>query len=224
MGMLARAVRKSITAPGRVDIHRLLTFLAGAYPDAECELAFREPFHLLVATILAAQSTDKTVNQIAPALFERYPNANALAAASPNEVEPLVFKTGFYRMKAKNIIGMARALVADHQGEVPREMAALVRLPGVARKTANVILSTCFDKADGVVVDTHVSRLAGRWGLSRASDAVKIEQDLMAALPQAEWIAFSNRAIWHGRRVCHARRPACNSCAFAPDCPSVELT
>ena len=188
-----------------------------------CELDHRNAYELLVATILAAQSTDKTINTLTPALFARYPDARALARADQAELEPLIFKSGFYRNKAKHLIGMARAVVERHGGQIPDTMEALVALPGVARKTANVVLGTALGKHVGVVVDTHVTRLANRLGLTAASDPVKIEQDLMRLLPQDLWTMFAHRLIWHGRRVCHARQPDCDHCLLAPRCPSAFL-
>ena len=173
-----------------------------------------------MATILSAQSTDKMINTITPALFAKYPDARALAAAEPAEVEPLIFKSGFYRNKAKAIVGMARALVANYGGDVPRSIAELVELPGVARKTANVVLGNAMGIAEGVVVDTHVMRLAQRLGLTQHDDPVKIEQDLMRLLPRERWIELANRLIWHGRRVCHAKTPDHEHCVLAPLCPS----
>ena len=163
------------------------------------------------------------INTITPTLFAKYPDARSLAAATPDEIEPMIFKSGFYRAKAKSLLGMARALVECHGGEVPRTMEALVELPGVARKTANVILGSAFEQNVGVVVDTHVTRLAQRLGLSVAADPVGIERDLMKALPQDQWTDFAHRVIWHGRRVCFAKAPACDSCSLAPICPSAFL-
>ncbi len=201
----------------------LIAALAAAWPDATCELDHRDAYQLLCATILAAQSTDKMINTLTPALFARYPDARALAAAAPEELEPLIYKSGFYRAKARSLIGMARALVERHGGQVPAELDALVALPGVARKTANVVLSTALGTTVGVVVDTHVTRLAARLGLTRETDPVKIERDLMACLPRAEWKTFADRLIWHGRRVCFAKKPACEQCTLAPLCPSAEV-
>jgi endonuclease-3 len=197
--------------------------LGTAWPDAVCELDHQDAYQLLVATILAAQSTDKGINLITPALFARYPDARALAAADQGELEKMIFSSGFYRMKAKSLLGMARAVVANHGGTIPRTMAELCALPGVARKTANVILGTAFGQTDGVVVDTHVTRLSARLGLSRHTDPVKIEQDLMKLVPREQWIVFPNRLIWHGRRVCHAKVPACDRCCLAPHCPSALI-
>jgi endonuclease-3 len=197
--------------------------LAEAWPDAVVELDHKNAYQLLVATILAAQSTDKLINTVTPALFARYPDPAALARADQAELEPMIFSTGFYRNKAKHLIGMARAIVERHGGEVPTTMAQLVELPGVARKTANVVLGSALGKNEGVVVDTHVSRLAPRLGLTGETEPVKIEQDLMRILPRDQWSIFAHRVIWHGRRVCHARKPDCDHCTLAPLCPSAAL-
>ena len=178
---------------------------------------------MLVATILSAQSTDKTINTITPALFARYPDARALAQADQADLETMIFSSGFYRMKAKSLLGMARALVERHAGEVPRTMEEMIDLPGVARKTANVVLGSAYGITSGIVVDVHVTRLAGRLGLTRETDPVKIEADLLKLVPENEWIVFAHRLIWHGRRVCHARVPACDACVVAPHCPSANI-
>lgn len=197
--------------------------LAELWPDAVCELDHQNAYQLLVATILAAQSTDKMINTVTPALFARFPNATALAAADPDQLEQMIHSTGFYRMKAKHLLGMARAVVEKHGGEVPDSMDALVALPGVARKTANVVLGTAFGKAVGIVVDTHVTRLSAKLGLTTETDPVKIENELQALLPRSEWVKFPDRLIWHGRRVCFAKRPQCEECKLAPLCPSAEF-
>jgi endonuclease-3 len=188
------------------------------------ELDHDNAYQLLVATILAAQSTDKLINTVTPALFAKYPDPAALAAADPAELEPMIFSTGFYRNKARNVIGMARAVVEHHGGRVPETMAELVELPGVARKTANVVLGSALGKNEGVVVDTHVSRLAPRLGLTAHTDPVKIEQDLMQLVARDQWSIFAHRLIWHGRRVCHARKPDCEHCTLAPLCPSAGMS
>ena len=193
-----------------------------AYPDAHCELDFTTPLQLLVATILSAQCTDKRVNMVTPALFARYANARALAGAAQEEIQELVKSTGFFRNKAKNILGMARALVEEHGGEVPRSMEALVRLPGVGRKTANVILGNAFGVNEGIVVDTHVGRLANRFGLTRETDAVKVEQALIPLFERDAWTMLSHLMIWHGRRVCDARKPRCGECTVRDICPSAN--
>jgi endonuclease-3 len=194
--------------------------LATLWPDAVVELDHRNAFELLCATILAAQSTDKLVNTVTPALFARWPDAHALAAADPGELEQMIHATGFFRMKARALLGMARAVVERHGGDVPRDLESLVALPGVGRKTANVVRGAVWGLADGVVVDTHVTRLSQRLGLTKHTDPAKIEQDLMKVLPREQWIRFANRLIWHGRRVCFARKPDCEHCALAPLCPS----
>ena len=197
--------------------------LAVAYPDADCELHHRDAYQLLVATILSAQCTDARVNQVTPALFARWPDAGALARADQTELEAAIRSTGFYRNKAKALLGMARAVVERHGGAIPADMDALTALPGVGRKTANVILGTAFGVAAGVVVDTHVARLAKRLGLSRQSDPEKIERDLMRKFPSGAWVALGHRLILHGRRVCAARKPACYRCPLAAACPRVGV-
>ncbi len=197
--------------------------LAAAYPRATCELSFANPYELLVATILSAQCTDARVNLVTPALFARYPDAAALARAEQDELEALIRSTGFYRNKAKSLLGMARAVVEKHDGEVPATMEALTALPGVGRKTANVVLGTAFGLPTGVVVDTHVARLAVRMGLSRQRDAEGIEPDLMRLFPATSWVALGHRLILHGRRVCAARKPACERCTLAEICPKIGV-
>jgi endonuclease-3 len=197
--------------------------LAEKWPDAVVELDHQNAYQLLAATILAAQSTDKLINTVTPALFARYPDPTALAQADPAELEPMIFSSGFYRMKAKHLIAMAQRVVDRHGGQVPETMEGLTDLPGVARKTANVVLGSVFGKNEGVVVDTHVSRLAPRLGLTTHSDPVKIEQDLMRLVPRDQWSIFAHRLIWHGRRVCHAKKPDCEHCTLAPLCPSAGL-
>jgi endonuclease-3 len=180
-----------------------------------------DPYQLIVATILSAQCTDEMVNKVTPALFARYPRPQDLAQADAREVEKLIKSTGFFRNKAKNIIGMARKLVSDHGGTVPRTMDDLLELPGVARKTANVVLGVAYRVAVGVVVDTHVKRLTKRLGLTEHADPVKVERDWMELLPKKDWIDVSHLLIRHGRRVCPARRPKCGDCVLADRCPSV---
>jgi endonuclease III len=198
----------------------LLKRLLEQYPDAHCALDFTTPYELLCATILSAQCTDKRVNLVTPALFARYPNAAALATARQEDVEELIRSTGFFRSKAKSLIGMASGLVERHGGEVPAEMASLVDLPGVGRKTANVILGNAFGKNEGIVVDTHVTRLSNRLGLTSESDAVKIEQALIPLFPREQWTMLSHLLIEHGRQVCVARKPRCQECILADLCPS----
>lgn len=197
--------------------------LRDAYPDAKTALNHTNPFQLLVATILSAQTTDVRVNLVTPALFARYPNAAALARARQADVEKLIQSTGFFRNKAKSIIGMAQALVADHGGEVPRTMEELVNLPGVGRKTANVVLGNAFGINEGVVVDTHVTRLSYRLGFTRQTDPVKIEQALIKLFPQDAWALLSHLLIFHGRQVCIARKPKCLECVVADLCPSARI-
>lgn len=199
-----------------------LTRLLSAYPDAHCELDHRNAFELLCATILSAQCTDVRVNMVTPSLFAAYPDAPTLAAANPEDVEQIVRSTGFYRAKAKSLIGMAAALVARHGGSVPQSIAELVPLPGVGRKTANVILGNAFGIDEGIVVDTHVQRLARKLGLTREPDPVGIEKALMPLFPREHWAMLSHLLIWHGRRVCFARKPACGACVLRDVCPSVE--
>jgi endonuclease-3 len=198
----------------------VLTQLKRVYPDAHCELDYRNPFELLCATILSAQCTDVRVNMVTPALFARYPDAPALSAARLEDVEEIVRSTGFFRAKAKSLVGMATRLVERHGGEVPRTIAELVALAGVGRKTANVILGNAFAINEGIVVDTHVQRLARRLGLTRQADPIGIERALMPLFPQDDWALLSHLLIWHGRRVCLARKPACGDCVIAAVCPS----
>ncbi len=205
-------------------VRTLLALLARHDPDPRCALVHANAFELLAATILSAQCTDVRVNLVTPALFSRYPTPAALAAAEVQDVEELVRSTGFFRNKAKNLVGMAQALVERHGGQVPREMEALVELPGVARKTANVVRGECFRLADGVVVDTHVLRLSYRLGLTEAHDPLRVERDLMASLPREDWIAFSHRLIRLGRTVCVARKPRCTACPLAAHCPKRSVT
>ncbi|MCX7626446.1 MAG: endonuclease III [Candidatus Sumerlaeaceae bacterium] len=200
---------------------RINELLAQAYPDARCSLNFSSPYELLVATILSAQCTDERVNQVTPAFFRRFPNTKALADAEVTEIEELIRSTGFYRNKARALKGMAKALVEHYGGEVPGTMEELVKLPGVGRKTANVVLGNCFN-TPGITVDTHVSRVAQRLGLTKNSLQDKIEQDLMRCIPQADWTHFSHRTILHGRNVCQARKPRCEICILAPYCEFVS--
>ena len=207
----------------KVQARQVVGALKRLYPEASCALVHDDAYELLVATILSAQCTDVRVNQVTPPFFERYPDARALARASQDEVETLIHSTGFFRAKAKNLIGMARQVVERHDGEVPDDLDALTALPGVGRKTANVVLGTAFDIASGVVVDTHVKRLAKRLGLSAAKDPVMIERDLIALVPKKEWVDLSHRLIEHGRKVCGALKPRCDLCELAPICPKVGV-
>ncbi|MBI1899839.1 MAG: endonuclease III [Planctomycetia bacterium] len=197
--------------------------LAVDYADAKCALRFRSPLELLIATILSAQCTDDRVNKVTAELFKKYRSAEDYARAEPAELENDVRPTGFFRNKTKSIQACCQKLVEEHGGEVPREMEKLVQLPGVGRKTANVVLGTAYGIPSGVVVDTHVTRLARRMGLTKQTDPKKIEAELMAMLPQSEWIDFAHRMIWHGRKVCTARTPNCAACTLASVCPKVGL-
>jgi endonuclease-3 len=200
----------------------ILEKLRATYPDAHCELDFRDPYQLLIATILSAQCTDVRVNMVTPALFKKYPDAPRLAAAPPEDIENLIRSTGFYRNKAKNIRAASAALVEKHGGHVPRELDALTVLPGVGRKTANVVLGNAYGIEAGIVVDTHVARLSKRLGLTKHTDPVKIERDLVKVIPQKDWTLWSHLLIWHGRRRCSARKPDCTHCELAPLCPSAS--
>jgi len=201
----------------------VVALLAREYADAECALVHETPFELLIATILSAQCTDERVNIVTKDLFAKYSTPAALAAVPIKRLEKLIQSTGFFRNKAKNIHECSVKLVREHGGQVPKELDELVRLPGVGRKTANVVLGTAFGIPSGVVVDTHVTRLSQRLGLTEHEDAVKIERDLMEQLPQDEWINFSHRMIWHGRRICKARRPLCGSCVLEKICPKIGV-
>jgi endonuclease-3 len=209
----------AVTAEARRRALAVAEGLAELYPDAHCALHFRSPLELLIATILSAQCTDERVNIVTKELFRKYRRAADYAEAPTAELEEIIRSAGFYRMKAKNIQACCRALVEHHGGEVPKDLAALVLLAGVGRKTANVVLGTAFGIPSGVVVDTHVTRLTYRLGLTKQTDAVKIEEDLMAKLPPEEWIDFSHRLIWHGRKICTARKPLCEECRLNAICP-----
>jgi endonuclease III len=193
------------------------------HPDARCSLDFANPFQLLIATILSAQCTDKRVNLVTGGLFRRWPTAAALAAARQSAIESAIRSTGFFRAKARNIRGCCQALVERHGGEVPRQLAELVKLPGVGRKTANVVLGCAFGQAEGVVVDTHVGRISRRLGLTRHTDAVRAERDLVRVVPRSHWIAFSHRLIEHGRSICQSRKPRCEECPLSDLCPRVGV-
>jgi endonuclease-3 len=208
--------------PATARISGILAGLYARFPGANCELEHRDPLQLLVATILSAQCTDARVNMVTRHLFAKYRTAEDYAAADPAVFEQEIRSTGFFRNKTKNVLGMARALVERHGGRVPDTMEELVPLPGVGRKTANVILGTAFGKNEGVVVDTHVGRIAKRLGLTKHDDPVKVEQDLMKLLPRAEWTRFSHTVIHHGRQICDARKPQCEACPIAGLCPSSE--
>ncbi|MES2524147.1 MAG: endonuclease III [Gemmatimonadota bacterium] len=206
-------------AVASITLERLLA----EYPDAHCELDYRNPFELLCATILSAQCTDVRVNMVTPTLFAQYPDPERLAVADPAGVEEIVRSTGFFRAKTKSLIGMANALVSAHSGEVPTSIPLLTALPGVGRKTANVILGNAFGINDGIVVDTHVQRLSRRLGLTRLPDPVGIEAELMPLFPRERWAMLSHLLIWHGRRVCFARKPACGECVLNDVCPSAGI-
>jgi endonuclease-3 len=201
----------------------VLSRLKREYPDARTELDYETPLQLAVATILSAQCTDKRVNMVTPLLFRTYPTAQSLADAPPDRLEEIIKSTGFFRNKTKSLIGLGKALIERHNGEVPDTMDALVKLPGVGRKTANVILGNAFGKNEGVVVDTHVARLSHRLGLSKETDPVKIEQDLMPLFPREDWALLSHLLIFHGRRVCVARTPKCEVCVLNDICPSTSI-
>ncbi|WP_114454383.1 endonuclease III [Halopolyspora algeriensis] len=197
----------------------MMRSLAQAYPDAHCELDFTTPLQLAVATILSAQCTDKRVNEVTPKLFARYATAEDYAGADRAELEELIRPTGFYRNKASSLMGLGAALLERHGGEVPARQDELVKLPGIGRKTANVILGNAFD-VPGITVDTHFGRVVRRWGWTAQQDPVKVEHAVGDLIPRKEWTMLSHRVIFHGRRVCHARKPACGACPLARDCPS----
>ena len=196
--------------------------LSKTYPDVRCELDFKNPLQLLVATVLSAQCTDKRVNAVTPALFKRYKSVRAFAEAKPKELEELIKSTGFFRAKAKSIKGLAVKIVEDYNGVVPNDLDDLVTLPGVGRKTANVVLGHAFD-TPGLTVDTHFGRLVRRFGWTKETDPVKVEFAVMELIPREEWTNLSQRLIWHGRRVCHSRKPACAACSLAKLCPSYGI-
>lgn len=202
---------------------RIVQGLAKTYPDALCALHHETPFQLLVATILSAQCTDERVNLVTPALFQHYPTAESLAKADPEELEALIRSTGFFRAKAANLLGMARRVVEVHGGELPQTLEELIELPGVGRKTANVLLGTSFGLASGIVVDTHVKRITRLLGLTASLSPEQIEQDLINLIPRKEWINFSHRLIHHGRQICIARRPQCLKCPLLKNCDRVGL-
>jgi endonuclease-3 len=207
-------------AARRLRAGRILVALKRRYPDAHCALHHADAYQLLVATILSAQCTDVRVNMVTPAVFARYPHSAALALARPDELEALIRSTGFFRSKARNLIAMARALVANHGGKVPRTMDELRVLPGVGRKTANVVLGNAFGLNEGVTVDTHVGRISRLLRLTRHDDPVRVERDLMALFPHEDWTLLSHLLITHGRVTCIARRPKCGACVLSPLCPS----
>ncbi len=210
------------TAPERVT--EILKRLNQLYPDVTCALTHASAWELLVATILSAQSTDVNVNRVTPELFRKYPTVADFAALTPEQLEPDVRSTGFFRNKSKSVVGAAKKIVADYGGEVPDDIEKLLTLPGVARKTANVVLGTWFQKALGVVVDTHVHRISRRLELTTQNDPQKIEQDLMKIIPRDRWILFSHQVIWHGRELCIARKPKCAECALENICHAADKT
>jgi endonuclease-3 len=217
-----KIARAGGTDPKRV--RAILEKLDEAYPHATCALAHDNPFQLLISTILSAQCTDVRVNQVTATLYKKYPSPEAFAYASPNELEQDIRPTGFFRNKTKSIIGASKKIVEEFHGKVPQTMDELLTLPGVARKTANVVLGTAFGIASGVVVDTHVQRVSGRLDLTKNTDPKKIEQDLMQIIPQEKWILFAHQLIWHGRRVCVARKPRCIECNLEKICYSKDKT
>lgn len=212
------------TEAARQRIGTILERLREAYPQATTELRWAHPFELLIVTVLSAQTTDKKVNEVAPALFQRYPTAEALAKADPEALEPLLRPLGYFRQKARTIVNLARQLVARHGGTVPRSMEALTALPGVGRKTAAIVLGTAFGLQEGIAVDTHVRRVSQRLGLTAHQTPDKIEQDLMALVPRASWTWFGHALVLHGRYVCLARHPRCSQCMLADVCPRIGVT
>jgi endonuclease-3 len=205
-------------------VAEILERLDKLYPEVTCALHHHSAWELLVATILSAQSTDVNVNRVTPELFRKYSNVKAFAALTPEQLQPDIYSTGFFRNKAKSVVGAAKRIVSEFGGQVPEEMDELLSLPGVARKTANVLLGTWFRKAEGVVVDTHVTRIARRLELTKQADPPKIEQDLMQVVPREKWILFSHQIIWHGRKLCVARRPKCADCALENLCHAADKT
>jgi endonuclease-3 len=209
-------------APERIA--EILRILDATYPDVTCALTHRSAWELLVATILSAQSTDVNVNKVTPVIFQKYPTVQDFAALRPEQLEPDIRSTGFFRNKSKSVVGAAKKLVTEFGGQVPDDMERLLTLPGVARKTANVVLGTWFKKGVGVVVDTHVTRISRRLELTKNSDAPKIEQDLMKVIPAEKWILFSHQIIWHGRKLCVARSPKCADCPLEKTCHAADKT
>ncbi len=217
---LAKRVAAGEPALGRSRrVARMLRTLAATHPDAHCELDFTTPLELAVATVLSAQSTDKLVNSVTPALFAKYPTALSYAEAERTELEEMIHSTGFFRNKASSLIGLGAAVVEKHHGELPHTLEELVALPGIGRKTANVILGNAFD-IPGITVDTHFGRLVRRWAWTQDEDPVKVERAIGALVPKRDWTIVSHEVIFHGRRVCHARKPACGACSLSADCPA----
>lgn len=223
VGCVGMPKKQQPSSDPKLQARRVLKALKELYPDAECALVHDGPFQLLAATILSAQCTDVRVNLVTPRLFARFPDARSLAEADRAEVEELIRSTGFFRAKAKNLQAMAARLQQEHGGQVPRDLELLTALAGVGRKTANVVLGTAFGLATGVVVDTHVKRLAGRLGLTTRKTPEQIETDLMAVVPRSEWVEFSHRLIHHGRKLCVARKPHCSQCPLEPFCPKIGV-
>jgi endonuclease III len=226
---VGRAVAKAKVAAGYNPVapERVRQIIAGLdqmYPGVTCALSHRSAWELLVATILSAQSTDVRVNMVTPELFQKYPTVQAFAALEPEQLEPDIRSTGFFRNKSKSVVGAARKIVSDFGGEVPQAISDLITIPGVGRKTANVVLGTWYRKNEGVVVDTHVTRIARRWEFTIHNDAEKIEQDLMAIIPRERWTDFSHQVIWHGRKLCIARKPKCADCAIEKLCHAADKT
>jgi endonuclease-3 len=217
-----RAAAYDPVAPDRIA--EILKRLDQMYPEVTCALTHSSAWELLVATILSAQSTDANVNRVTPGLFQKYPTVQAFAALTPEQLQPDVRSTGFFRNKSKSVVGAAKKIVADFGGQVPDDMEKLLSLPGVARKTANVVLGTWFKKAEGVVVDTHVHRICRRLELTKNNDPQKIEQDLMRIIPREKWILFSHQIIWHGRKLCIARKPKCVDCSLENLCHAADKT
>ncbi|HLK93497.1 MAG TPA: endonuclease III [Polyangia bacterium] len=223
---ITKANRRPVRGKWPPDPKRVTAIVDGLeelYPDVDCELDRETPFQLVCATILSAQCTDERVNMVTPELFRRYPTPVTMAKAPLPALEKIIRSTGFFRQKAKSLKGTAQGILERFGGEVPKTLAELTTLPGVARKTANVVLGTAFGLAEGIVVDTHIQRLAMRLGLTRATDPKGIEQDLMKVLPHDSWIRMGHQLIWHGRRVCFARKPNCGECTLASFCPSAGL-
>jgi len=216
--------RSQASDSGRVRVRKILEALDRLYPDAACALRHKDAWQLLVATILSAQCTDKRVNEVTPALFRKYPAVEDFAAVGQEELAQDIRSTGFFNNKAKSIVGAARKILAEFGGKVPKTMDEMLTIPGVARKTANVVLGAAYGLATGIVVDTHVQRIARRLGLTKESDPVKIERDLMAQVPENKWILFSHQMIHHGRNLCVARKPKCAQCPLDPVCFAEDKT
>lgn len=221
---MAKSKRNAVNDEKKKRARKIVRGLAKKYPDAECALKHDSPFQLMVSTILSAQCTDERVNLTTPELFRKYPTVENLAKAKQQDVEKLIKSTGFFRAKAASLRGMAQAVVKQYGGEMPQDLDELVKLPGVGRKTANVVLGTAFGIPSGVVVDTHVKRISNLLGLTENNNPNRIERDLIDLVPKKEWINFAHRLIHHGRQICIARRPKCTECPLLKDCPRVGLT